>query len=104
MLATMPKGKFSTDMTLKIMDTFVEMRRYISNNLFDVSKALSNLGDRVKVLEKDLIKVKQQVYIMKYLFMMLISIEVYKENVVPFPIDKVKDIIGKDNIYINIEY
>ena len=52
MLATILKSKVATDVTIKIMDTFVEMRKYISSNLFDVSKALTNLDDRVKVLEE----------------------------------------------------
>lgn len=34
------------------MRTFVEMRKYISSNLFDVSKSLTNFDDRVKVLEE----------------------------------------------------
>ena len=34
----------------------------------------------------------------------VISVEVYKENEVPFPLNNTKDIISKDNNYINIEY
>ena len=52
MLATILKSKVATDVTIKIMDTFVEMRKYVSSNLFDVSRALTNLDDRVKVLEE----------------------------------------------------
>ena len=52
MLATILKSKVATDVTIKIMDTFVEMRKYVSNNLFDISRALTNLDDRVKVLEE----------------------------------------------------
>lgn len=33
----------------------------------------------------------------------VISVETYKETEVPFPLDKVKDIIDKENNYINIE-
>lgn len=56
MLATILKSKVASKVTIKIMDTFVEMRKYISSNLFDVSKALTNLDDRVKVLEDAFIK------------------------------------------------
>lgn len=52
MLATILKSKVATDVTIKIMDTFVEMRKYVSSNLFDVSRALTNLDDRVRVLEE----------------------------------------------------
>ena len=52
MLATILKSKVATDVTIKIMDTFVEMRKYVSSNLFDISRALTNLDDRVKVLEE----------------------------------------------------
>ena len=34
----------------------------------------------------------------------VISVEVYKENEVPFPLINTKDIISKDSNYINIEY
>ena len=34
----------------------------------------------------------------------VISVEVYKENEVPFPLNNTKGIISKDNNYINIEY
>ena len=34
----------------------------------------------------------------------IICIELCKENEVPFPLNNTKDIISKDNNYINIEY
>ncbi|MBR5662790.1 MAG: ORF6N domain-containing protein [Bacilli bacterium] len=56
MLASVLRTKIAADVSIGIMRAFVEMRKYISNNLFDVSKALTNLDDRVKVLEDAFVK------------------------------------------------
>lgn len=52
MLASVLRTKVAADVSICIMRAFVEMRKYISNNLFDISRALTNLDDRVKVLEE----------------------------------------------------
>lgn len=52
MLASVLRTKVAADVSIGIMRAFVEMRKYISSNLFDVSRALTNLDDRVKVLEE----------------------------------------------------
>lgn len=52
MLASILRTKVAADVSVGIMRAFVEMRKYISSNLFDVSKVLTNLDDRVKVLEE----------------------------------------------------
>ena len=52
MLASVLRTKVAADVSIGIMRAFVEMRKYISNNLFDISRALTNLDDRVKVLEE----------------------------------------------------
>lgn len=51
MLSGLLKSKVAVEVNIKVVNAFVEMRKYISSNLFDVSKAISNLDDRVKVLE-----------------------------------------------------
>ena len=56
MLASVLRTKIAADVSIGIMRAFVEMRKYISNNLFDISKALTNLDDRVKVLEDAFVK------------------------------------------------
>lgn len=56
MLSGLLKSDIAVEVNIKIVNAFVEMRKYISNNLFDVSRALTNLDDRVKVLEDAFIK------------------------------------------------
>ncbi len=54
MLATILKSKIATDTTIAIMDAFVLMRKYISNDLVEqkyVNKLVYNLDDRVSLLE-----------------------------------------------------
>ena len=54
MLATILKSKVATDTTIAIMDAFVLMRKYISNDLVEqkyVNKLVYNLDDRVSLLE-----------------------------------------------------
>ena len=54
MLATILKSKIATDTTIAIMDAFVLMKKYISNDLVEqkyVNKLVYNLDDRVSLLE-----------------------------------------------------
>lgn len=55
MLATILKGEVATQVSIKIMDAFVAMRKYISNNLIE-QKYINNLvikhDERISLLEK----------------------------------------------------
>lgn len=54
MLATILKSKIATQISIKIMDAFVEMRNYISNGLIDRDKISYKLLDhdkRISLLE-----------------------------------------------------
>ena len=52
MLASVLRTKVAADVSIGIMRAFVEMRKYISNGVLDVSKALTSLDDRVTSLEE----------------------------------------------------
>ena len=51
MLATILKSKVATQVSIRIMDAFVAMRKYISSDLFDHSKMLINHENRLALLE-----------------------------------------------------
>ncbi len=51
MLATILKSKIAIQVSIRIMDTFVAMRKYISNDLMDYSKMLINHENRLSLLE-----------------------------------------------------
>ena len=51
MLATILKSKVATQVSIRIMDAFVAMRKYISNDLIEHSKMLINHENRLALLE-----------------------------------------------------
>ena len=51
MLATILKSKVAIQVSIRIMDAFVEMRKYISNDLIEHSKMLINHENRLALLE-----------------------------------------------------
>ena len=50
MLATILKSKIATQASIRIMDAFVAMRKYISSDLIEHSKMLINHENRLNVL------------------------------------------------------
>ena len=63
MLATILKSKVAVQTSIKIMDTFVKMRKYISNNLYQNEKILINHENRILKLEEffDKLNEKQKI-------------------------------------------
>ncbi len=59
MLATILKGSRATHMTLLIMDTFVMMKKYISNDLIN-NKVLINHEERILKLEESFAKLSNK--------------------------------------------
>ena len=51
MLATVLKSKVATQVSIRIMDAFVAMRKYISSDLIEHNKMLINHENRLNVLE-----------------------------------------------------
>ena len=51
MLATILKSKVDTQVSIRIMDAFVAMRKYISNALMDYGKMLINHENRLSLIE-----------------------------------------------------
>ena len=51
MLATILKSKVATQVSIRIMDAFVAMRKYISNDLMDYGKMLINHENRLSLIE-----------------------------------------------------
>ena len=51
MLATILKSKVATQVSIRIMDAFVAMRKYISNDLMNYSKMLINHENRISLIE-----------------------------------------------------
>ena len=51
MLATILKSKVATQVSIRIMDAFVAMRKYISNVLMDYGKMLINHEKRLSLIE-----------------------------------------------------
>ena len=60
MLATILKGKKATSMTLYIMDAFIVMKKYISNDLFKNNNILINHEARILKLEESLDKLSSK--------------------------------------------
>lgn len=52
MLATILKSKIAIEVSINIMDTFVAMRKYVSNNLYKNSYILVNHENRLLKLEE----------------------------------------------------
>ena len=63
MLATILKSKIATVTTIRIMDAFVEMKKYFSNNLIE-QKYINNLvledHNKIKLLEQSLDKLSEK--------------------------------------------
>lgn len=63
MLATILKSKIATNVSIKIMDAFVLMRRYISSNLIE-QRYINNLvledHNKIKVLEESFKKIEEK--------------------------------------------
>ena len=51
MLATILKSKVATQVSIRIMDAFVAMRKYISSDLVEHSKMLINHENRISLIE-----------------------------------------------------
>ena len=51
MLATILKSKVATQVSIRIMDAFVAMRKYISSDLVEHSKMLISHENRLTLLE-----------------------------------------------------
>ena len=60
MLATILKSKVAVQTSIKIMDTFVKMRKYISNNLYQNEKILINHENRILKLEESFDKLNEK--------------------------------------------
>lgn len=74
MLASILKSKVATQVSIRIMDAFVAMRKYISSDLIEHSKMLINHENRLTLLENtfDSFKDKNNHIFLKARFMMLI--------------------------------
>ena len=63
MLATVLRTKVAEDVSIKIMDAFVAMRKYISSNLLE-QKYINNMvledHDKIKVLEESFNKLEEK--------------------------------------------
>ena len=63
MLATILKSKIATETTIRIMDAFVEMKKYFSNNLLE-QKYINNLvledHDKIKILQESFDKLSEK--------------------------------------------
>ena len=63
MLATILKSKIATETTIRIMDAFVEMKKYFSNNLLE-QKYINNLvledHDKIKLLQESFDKLSEK--------------------------------------------
>ena len=63
MLATILKSKIATEVSIRIMDAFVSMRKYISTNLIE-QKYINNLviedNKRINLLEESFTKFEEQ--------------------------------------------
>ena len=74
MLATVLKSKVATQVSIRIMDAFVAMRKYISSDLIEHNKMLINHENRLTLLENtfDRFNDKNNHIFLKDTFMMLI--------------------------------
>ena len=62
MLATILKSKAASEMTIAIMDAFVLMRRFISNDLYKNNNILINHENRILLLEESFDKLSTKKY------------------------------------------
>ena len=63
MLATVLKTKIATQVTIQIMDAFVEMRKYINNNLIEqtyINKLVIKDHERINLLEESFNKLEEK--------------------------------------------
>ena len=63
MLATVLKTQIATQVTIKIMDAFVEMRKYINNNLIEqtyINKLVIKDHERINLLEESFNKLEEK--------------------------------------------
>jgi len=63
MLATVIKTPIATQITIQIMDAFVEMRKYINNNLIEqtyINKLVIKDHERINLLEESFNKLKEK--------------------------------------------
>ena len=63
MLATVLKTQVAIQVTIKIMDTFVEMRKYINDNIIEqtyINKLVIKDHDRINLLEKSFSKLEEK--------------------------------------------
>ena len=70
MLSTILKSKIATQVSINIMDAFVSMRKYISNNLIE-QKFINNMvlehENEIKLYRKVLISLKKKEELMRYI-------------------------------------
>ena len=60
MLSTILKSKVATETIIRIMDAFVYMRKYISNNFYKNEKILINHENRILMLEESFDKLNEK--------------------------------------------
>ena len=60
MLSTVLKSKVATETSIRIMDAFVYMRKYISNNFYKNEKILINHENRILMLEESFDKLNEK--------------------------------------------
>ena len=60
MLSTILKSKVATETSIRIMDAFVYMRKYISNNFYKNEKILINHENRILMLEESFDKLNEK--------------------------------------------
>ena len=80
MLATVLKTQIATQVTIQIMDAFVEMRKYINNNLIEqtyINKLVIKDHERINLLEESFNKLEKKqnviLYFLKDKYMMPIN-------------------------------
>ena len=60
MISTILKSKVATETSIRIMDAFVYMRKYISNNFYKNEKILINHENRILMLEESFDKLNEK--------------------------------------------
>ena len=60
MLATVLKSKMAVETSVRIMDAFVNMRKYISNNLYQNEKMLISHENRILKLDESFDKLNEK--------------------------------------------
>ena len=81
MLATILRTSVAEEVSIKIMDAFVAMRKYIGANLIE-QKYINNLvlkdHDKIKVLEESFQKLKKKEKIVKFILMVKFMMRIRK--------------------------